>query len=56
MRLKSEDILKPGAVLMVDKVDVNDPEIKKMLRDLKKRQKKLIRMRDAPFENVTITI
>jgi hypothetical protein len=41
MRVKSEDILKPGAVLRTEKIDFNDPEIKAMLKAHKKACQKL---------------
>ena len=43
MRVKSEDILKPGAVLRTCEIDFNDPEIKAMLKAHKKACKKLTR-------------
>jgi hypothetical protein len=40
MKVKSEDILKPGAVLTVEKIDFNSPEVKRILRaDALERQK-----------------
>ena len=41
MRIKSEDILKPGAKMVVTEIDFNDPEIKKLFADTKRRQHKL---------------
>lgn len=43
MKVKSEDILKPGAVLRACEIDVNDPEIKAMLKAHKAACKKLQR-------------
>lgn len=43
MRVKSEDILKPGAVLRTELIDTNDPEIKAMLKAHKAACKKLRR-------------
>lgn len=43
MKVKLEDILKPGAVLRTEKIDFNDPEIKAMLKAHKLACKKLQR-------------
>ena len=43
MRVKSEDILKPGAVLRSTCIDFSDPEIKAMLKAHKKACRKLTR-------------
>lgn len=56
MRVKTEDILKPGAVLKVEVIDFNDPEVRKLWNDTIRAQKQLLRQRDKPFKNVTITI
>lgn len=56
MRVKTEDILKPGAVLVAKIVDFNDPTVRKFWNDTRREQRKLLRMRNAPFKNVTITI
>ena len=37
MKIKSEDILKPGAVLKVEKIDFNDPAVKRLLEETAKR-------------------
>lgn len=41
MKVRSEDILKPGAVLKVEKIDFNDPEVKKLFDDTKREQKRI---------------
>jgi len=45
MRLKNEDILKPGAVLIVEKIDFNDPEVQKLVRLTRLRQRQIMRMK-----------
>lgn len=44
MRVKSEDILKPGAKLETRLIDFNDPEVKKLIAYSKREQRKLRRM------------
>lgn len=39
MKLKIEDILKPGAKLQPREIDFNDPEIKAYLKNVQKEQK-----------------
>lgn len=43
MKVESEDILKPGAVLTVKKIDFNDPEVRTFLEETKKDQQECIR-------------
>jgi len=50
MRLKSEDILKPGAVLEVKKIDYNDPEIKRLFDETRKRQQQLEKLNSWRYE------
>lgn len=56
MRVETKDILKPGAVLFTEIVDFNDPEVRKIWNDTRREQRKLLRMKNASFKNVTITI
>jgi hypothetical protein len=56
MRLKVEDILKPGAKLETGIVDCTDPEIKKLFMQTKREQEKILRLKNAPFKNLIITI
>jgi len=49
-RLKAEDILKPGAVLEVKLIDFNDPEIKKLFAETKRRQLELNSLRGWRYE------
>jgi siroheme synthase (precorrin-2 oxidase/ferrochelatase) len=50
MRVKLEDILKPGAELIVKKIDFNDPEIKRLFEETKKRQIQLKKLRGWRYE------
>lgn len=43
MTVKSEDILKPGAKLVVEKIDFNDPEVKKLFENTKREQQRIKR-------------
>lgn len=43
-RVRSEDVLKPGAKMVVHKIDFNDPEIKARFEQTKREQKRLKRM------------
>lgn len=56
MKVKSEDILKPGAVLVVEEIDWSTPEMQKLLRETRRRQRWLEKQKNKPFKNVTITI
>ena len=42
MKLKIEDILKPGYSWDIRKVDFDDPEIKKTIEELKQRQRECL--------------
>lgn len=42
MKIKSEDILKPGAVLKVEKIDFNDPEIKRLFAETRRAQERIM--------------
>ena len=55
-RLKIEDIFIPGAKLELKEIDTNDPEIKRLFDETAKRQQEIKDMRDAPIENIIITI
>jgi hypothetical protein len=55
MKVKSEDILKPGAKLIVEKIDFNDPEVKKLLDQTRRYQEAIKRAKNRPFKNVVIT-
>jgi hypothetical protein len=44
MKIKSEDILKPGAILKVEVIDWSDPEIKKLYEDCRKEQERIKRL------------
>lgn len=56
MKLKVEDILKPGCVLEAKKIDFNDPNVRKLWAATRREQKKLAKLRNAPFKNYRITI
>lgn len=43
MKVKSEDILKPGAVLTVKKIDFNDPAVQAFVEHTKREQRKILR-------------
>lgn len=43
MKIKTEDILKPGAVLKVEKIDWSDPEMKRLLEDTRREQERIKR-------------
>jgi hypothetical protein len=43
MKVKAEDILKPGAVLEVRKIDFNDPEVRAFVEYAKREQRKILR-------------
>jgi len=44
MKVRSEDILKPGAVLKVEKINFSDPSVVKFLED-RRPKRKLLHMR-----------
>jgi len=59
MKVKSEDILKPGAVLRTELIDYNNSEIKAMLKAHKKACRKLTRrwtQKDYDRMKLVITI
>ena len=43
MKVKSEDILKPGTVLKVEKINFSDPEVKTFVEESKKKQAEVLR-------------
>lgn len=43
MKVKAEEILKPGAVLEVRKIDFNDPEVRSFVDQTKCEQRKILR-------------
>ena len=56
MKVKSSDILKPGAKLEVKLIDFNDPEIKRFVEEALKQQKAILKIKNGPYENYKITI
>ena len=56
MKVPSEKILRPGAVLKVKLIDFSDPEVKRFVERSKEIQRRLIKAKNAPFKNVVITI
>lgn len=52
MRLKSEDILKPGAVLRTEKIDYNDEEVKKLFEETRKRQLQLEKLKEIDYDQL----
>lgn len=42
MKIRSEDILKPGAKLEAVKIDFNDPEVKKFIKQSKALQRQIL--------------
>jgi hypothetical protein len=55
-RLTIDQVLKPGEKIDVKLIDLSDPSIIKLFEETKKRQEEVLRQRDQPFENLTITI
>jgi hypothetical protein len=49
-KVKSEDILKPDAVLEVKLIDWTDPEVKEAIRIMKKENAKLKRIKVYRYE------
>lgn len=45
MKIDSSKILKEGAVLKVEKIDFNDPVIKKLVDNCKEKQKQILSYR-----------
>jgi hypothetical protein len=43
MKIKTEDILKPGAVLKVEKINWDDPEMKRLFEACRKEQERIAR-------------
>lgn len=43
MKVRSEDILKPGAVLKVERINFSDPEVKAFVEESKKKQAEILR-------------
>jgi hypothetical protein len=59
VRLSADQILKPGAKLVVEKIDLDDPKnarIKERFEKTKQRQREIKELRNLPFENLRITI
>lgn len=58
-RLTINEVLKPDAKLVVEKLNLDDPahsDIKELFERTKERQVELMRIKNLPFENLTITI
>lgn len=55
-KLTMGDILKPGAEIFTGLVDMNDPEINRLFDESRKRQEEAERIKNLPFQNLTITI
>lgn len=49
-RLKRSDILKKGAKLKVRRIDFNDPEVKKIMENAKRRQNESLRNREFDYK------
>lgn len=43
MKVRSEDVLKADAVLVVKKIDFNDPEVKAFVAEAKREQRAILR-------------
>lgn len=56
MKLTPQDILKPGAILVTEKIDFNDPEFKRFAAITRRNQKAMMRNKNRPFKNYVITI
>jgi hypothetical protein len=52
MKVRSEDILKPGALLEVKEIDFTDPDVIKFVKDSKARQRQILRMRIVSSEKL----
>lgn len=58
-RLTVYQILKPGAEIIAEKIDLADPKnahILELFESTRQAQEELMRLRDLPFENLLIII
>lgn len=55
-KLTMEDILKPGAVLEVKKIDFNDPAVQEIVRNCKKEQARILKYKKQKPLNLWIGI
>ena len=56
MKVKSEDILKPGAVLVVELIDTTTPEWKAWMAKRKRDWARYEARKRKPYKNLVITI
>ena len=52
MKVRAEDILKPGAVLEVKKIDFNGPDVKAFVAETKRLQKEILKHRIVTNETL----
>ena len=55
-KTKLKDILKRGTKFKVKKLDFDDPEVKKMLKAVKKEQKKCLERKKINWEKMRNTV
>jgi hypothetical protein len=56
MKVKSEDILRPGVTLQVTKIDFTDPKVKAFVEASKVQQRNILKMRYPSPEKLSQVI